>query len=113
MKRSLSTLILVMTLPLGLPALADMNHMSHGSGSAHAAMGDMMSEGTVKKVDKAQGKLTIKHGQLANLDMPPMTMIFRVKDPAMLDQVKPGDNVHFRADRMNGMLTVTRIETVK
>lgn len=113
MKRTLTALILTMALPLGLPAQADMDHMSHGSGSAHAAMGDMMSEGTVKKVDKAQGKLTIKHGELANLDMPPMTMIFRVQDPAMLDQVKPGDAIHFRADRKNGMLTVTRIETVK
>lgn len=113
MKRTLTALILTMALPLGLPALADMDHMNHSSGSAHAAMGNMMSEGVVKKVDKAQGKLTIKHGQLTNLDMPPMTMIFRVQDPAMLDQVKPGDAIHFRADRKNGMLIVTQIETAK
>ncbi len=113
MKHALSALILTVSFPLGLPALADMNHMSHGSASSHAVMGDPMSAGTVKKVDKAKGKLTLQHGPLANLDMPPMTMVFRVQDPAMLDQVKPGDTIHFRADRLNGKLTVTRIEAVK
>lgn len=111
MKRVLTNLILALALPL--PALADTNHMSHGSTFGHAAMGDMMTEGTVKKVDKAEGKLTIQHGPLANLDMPPMTMVFRVQAPAMLDQIKPGDTIHFRAERVYGMLTVTRIEDVK
>lgn len=113
MKRTLPALILVMALPFGVPAQADMDHMNHGGTPGQTSMGAMMSEGTVKKVDKAQGKLTIKHGELANLNMPPMTMVFRVSDPAMLNQVKPGDAVHFRADRMNGVLTVTRIESDK
>ncbi|MCP5277913.1 MAG: copper-binding protein [Thiobacillus sp.] len=113
MKRTLTTLILAMALPLGLPALADMSHMSHGTASGHAAMGEMMAEGTVKKVDKAQGKITIQHGPLANLDMPPMTMIFRVQDSALLDRVKPGDNIRFQADKVNGRLTVTHMEAVR
>lgn len=110
MKRTVATLVLTMT--LGLPAWAEMGHsesMSHGK----AAMGDMMSEGTVKKVDKAQSKITIQHGPLANLDMPPMTMIFRVEDGAMLGQVKPGDRIRFMADKVNGRFTVTRMETVR
>ncbi|HEX5344367.1 MAG TPA: copper-binding protein [Duganella sp.] len=78
-------------------------------GAAHAAM----SEGEIKKVDKEAGKLTIKHGELKNLDMPGMTMVFKVKDPAMLDQVKQGDKVQFVADKVNGALTVTTIEVAK
>ncbi|GAC1550600.1 MAG: copper-binding protein [Collimonas sp.] len=70
-----------------------------------------MSTGEVKKIDKEAGKITIKHGSLANLDMPPMTMVFRVKDPAMLDQVKLGDKIHFVAEKADGALTVTQIST--
>ncbi|GAC1318234.1 MAG: copper-binding protein [Collimonas sp.] len=69
-----------------------------------------MSTGEVKKIDKEAGKITIKHGPLANLDMPGMTMVFRVKDPAMLDQVKPGDKINFIAEKVNAALTVTKIE---
>jgi Cu(I)/Ag(I) efflux system protein CusF len=74
---------------------------------AHAA------EGEVRKVDKAAQKITIKHGPLANLDMPAMTMVFRVKDPAMLEAVKPGEKVKFRAEKVSGKLTVMQIEPVK
>ncbi len=48
-------------------------------------------------------------GPLPSLDMPPMTMVFRVKDPAMLDQIKEGDKIKFNADRINGALTVTEV----
>ena len=72
-----------------------------------------MSEGEVRKVDKNAGKVTIKHGPLSNLDMPPMTMVFRVKDPAMLDQVKEGDKIKFSADRVDGALTVTEMQVSK
>jgi Cu/Ag efflux protein CusF len=69
-----------------------------------------LSEGEVKKVDKDTGKLTMKHGPLNNLDMPPMTMAFKVREPAMLDRVKAGDQVRFRVERLNGGLIVTRLE---
>ena len=72
-----------------------------------------MVDGEVRKIDKEAGKITIKHGPLANLDMPSMTMVFRVKDPAMLDQVKEGDKIKFIAERMNGALTVTQMEAAK
>ena len=72
-----------------------------------------MSDGEVRKIDKEAGKITIKHGPLANLDMPGMTMVFRVKDPAMLDRVKEGDKIKFVADRMNGSLTVVQMEQSK
>ncbi|HYP67003.1 MAG TPA: copper-binding protein [Thiobacillaceae bacterium] len=70
-----------------------------------------MSEGVIRKVDRAAGKITIRHGELYKLGMPAMTMTFRVSDPAMLKRVKPGDSVRFVADRVKGMLTVTHLET--
>ncbi|MFJ2987423.1 copper-binding protein [Collimonas sp. NPDC087041] len=69
-----------------------------------------VSVGEVKKIDKEAGKITIKHGPLTNLDMPPMTMVFRVKDPAMLDQVKVGDKINFIAGKANGALTVMQMQ---
>jgi Cu(I)/Ag(I) efflux system periplasmic protein CusF len=72
-----------------------------------------MTDGEVKKVDKDAGKLTITHGPLTNLDMPGMTMAFRVKDPAMLDQVKEGDKIRFVADRVSGAIIVVELKPVK
>lgn len=66
--------------------------------------------GEVIKIDQSAGKMTLKHGAIKNLDMGAMTMVFHVADPAMLTKVKPGDQVTFEADRVNGALTVTKIE---
>jgi Cu(I)/Ag(I) efflux system protein CusF len=98
----------------GLPAFADKDH-SHSQGAPAKAAGaeSGFSEGEVKKVDKAAGKVTIKHGPLASLDMPAMTMVFRVKDVAMLDQVKVGDNIRFKADKVDGAYTVTEYQAAK
>lgn len=72
-----------------------------------------MTAGEVKKIDKDAGKITLRHGPLANLDMPAMTMVFRVKDPSMLSQVKVGDKVNFVAENLNGAMTVTKLEPAK
>jgi Cu(I)/Ag(I) efflux system protein CusF len=72
-----------------------------------------LSSGEVNKVDKDAGKITIKHGTLANLNMPAMTMAFKVKDTSMLNQVKPGDKINFTAEKVNGALTVTKLEPLK
>ena len=69
-----------------------------------------MTEGEVRKIDKEQGKITLKHGDIKNLGMPGMTMIFHVQDKTMLDPIKEGDKVKFVADNLNGQLTVTKIE---
>ncbi|PLP96533.1 hypothetical protein CYJ10_31820 [Cupriavidus pauculus] len=66
-------------------------------------------EGEIRKVDAEAGKLTIRHGPIGNLDMGAMTMIFRVKDPAMLTRVQAGDKVRFTVDRIDGLLTVTSL----
>jgi len=65
--------------------------------------------GTVESVDAAQGKLTIDHGPIPNLNMDAMTMVFRAQNPAMLKSVKKGDKIQFQADRVNGQITVTTI----
>lgn len=82
-----------------------------GHDSHHPA--DALSDGEVRRVDKEAKKITIRHGPLANLDMPPMTMVFQVKDPAMLEQVKAGDKIKFQAEKVGGAFTVTKIEPAK
>ncbi|WP_416047234.1 copper-binding protein [Cupriavidus basilensis] len=77
------------------------------------ASSESISEGEVKKVDASAGKLTIKHGPLTNWDMGAMTMVFRVKDPEMLTQVKEGDKIKFIAEKVNGALTVMTLQVLK
>ena len=94
-----------------LQAAADDTHHPKTQAQSAAAIG--LAQGEVRKVDKEAGKVTIKHGPLTSLDMPAMTMVFRVKDPAMLDQIKAGDKINFAADKVDGAYTVMRIETAK
>ena len=73
-----------------------------------------MVNGQVTKIDESAGKITLKHGPIKKLDMSEgMTMVFRVQDPVMLKQVKVGDKVRFDADRVNGQITVTKIEKAR
>ncbi|WP_374673016.1 copper-binding protein [Ideonella sp.] len=90
---------------------ADAHDHNHAVAAAPAAA--ELAEGEVRRVDKAQGKLTLKHGPIANLSMPAMTMVFRVADPAMLDRVQDGDKVRFSAERLNGFITVTRLDALR
>ena len=78
-----------------------------------AAESTVMSEGVVRKVDAASGKITLKHGPIVNLDMPAMTMVFRVQPPALLGTLKAGDPVRFRAELIGGVYTVTAIEAAR
>ena len=84
------------------------DHQSHHVGQSSAAL--EMAEGEVRKVDKDAGKITLKHGELKSLEMPPMTMVFQVEQKALLDKVKVGDKVRFAAKQIGGQLTVTAIE---
>ena len=65
--------------------------------------------GEVGKIDKAHGRITIKHEGVKNLDMPPMALVFRVRDPAVLDTLAVGDKVRFAAEKIGGDYTVTAI----
>jgi len=71
------------------------------------------SNGEVKNVDESSGKMTIKHSAITNLDMGAMTMVFKANNPAMLKNLKAGDKIKFSADKVNGQLTVMRVERVK
>lgn len=91
---------------------ADDHSAHHPAGTATTNAADM-ADGEVRKVDKDAGKLTLRHGEIKNLDMPGMTMVFQVKDPALLDKVKVGDKVKFRAEKSGDAYVVMAIEAVK
>ena len=99
--KSLAALVLIATASVfSIPSLAQ-------SSAAD------MSDGEVRKIDKEAGKITLKHGELKNLDMPGMTMVFVVKDKAMLDKLALGDKIKFKAINDSGKFTVTEIVPVK
>lgn len=70
-------------------------------------------DGVIKKLDRAAGKVTIAHAEIPNINMPPMTMSFKAKDPALLKPWKEGDKIRFRAADAKGVLTVYSIEAAK
>lgn len=100
------------------PGSTPADHASHpGHTAAQAAQAGQAStpaapltDGEVRKIDKDAGKLTLKHGEIKHLDMPGMTMVFTVKDKALLDTVKVGDKVRFMVISEDGKLVVTQIQ---
>lgn len=80
---------------------------------AAAATSAPQTEGEIRKVDVAQGKVTLRHGPIANLDMPAMTMVFTATNPKLLDALKQGDKVRFTADKKDGAYVVTDIQVAK
>lgn len=100
--------------PLWFPlaALAVEAHHEPKAGAAAPAAGPL-AEGEVRKVDREAGKLTIRHGPIANLGMPAMTMVFQVKDATLLERVRTGDKIRFAAEKEGGAYVVTRIEPAK
>ena len=96
-----------MTMKPGDPSMA-----ADGKKETIATAGDM-TEGEVRKVDLENKKITLKHGEIKNLDMPGMTMVFQVKDSALLEKVKVGDKVRFKAEKANGAIVVTDIQPTK
>lgn len=111
MKILLTTLALASALatPVLAQQKADDHDAHHPAAAASAAD---MTDGEVRKVDKDQKKLTIKHGEIKSLDMPPMTMVFQVKDNAMLDKLKPGDKIRFAVEKTATGYVVTDLRAV-
>lgn len=87
------------------------DHAAHHSADAEAAQA--LADGEVRRIDREAKKVTLRHGPIASLDMPAMTMVFQVKDAAMLDSLKVGDKVSFSAEKIAGAYVVTRLEPVK
>ena len=107
---ALTRFTLAATLVWALPAHAASHAQAAPSAAAPAAP---MTNAEVRKVDKEGKKITLKHSEIKNLDMPPMTMVFRVKDAAMLDKIQPGDKVMVSVEKLDGAFTVTVMEAVK
>ena len=112
-----SVLLLLIAFLSGTSALAQ-SHSGHGSHStqtptASQSSAATLSDGEVKKIDKGTGKVTISHGPIKNLGMPPMTMVFRVKDAGWIDAMQAGMKIRFEAETVEGALTIVRYEPVR
>lgn len=108
MKSTLPILLAVLT--LAGPSLAQQPAAAPASAAA-AAAADFAS-GEVRKVYPDAGQILLKHGEIKSLDMPPMSMVFKVRDKALLDRVKAGDKVRFKAAQIGGEYTVTEIQVM-
>lgn len=111
MKTILSAIAL--STALATPAFAQdhSDHAGHGAApAASAASADVMTAGEITRVDTRTGKLTIRHEEIKNLDMPPMTMVFGLKNSSQAASFKPGDKVLFHAEDDGGSLTITHIQ---
>jgi Cu/Ag efflux protein CusF len=122
MKKTLAICLLTGLAGLVSPAHAALpshgGHGGHGGHDAHAGHSaapaeDDLVDGVVKKIDKAGGKVTVAHGPLTNLNMPAMTMAFRVKDASWLDQMQVDGRIRFVADSVGGALIIVRFETAR
>lgn len=98
----------------GLRSLVAAMHIVIGASVAVPGLAETpMTDAEVRKVDRENQKITLRHGEIRNLDMPAMTMVFAVSKRAMLDDVKVGDKVQFRAASEDGRLTVTELQVAK
>src|SRR6266542_2611219 len=113
MRHAIVLAVMVGALFTSAPAFAQNanEHASHHVAQTQAAApGAALTEGEVRKIDREAGTITLKHGPITNLGMPPMTMMFKARDAAMLDQLKPGDKVKFAVEQVGGKYTVTRVD---
>ncbi len=111
--RKLLSIALALLLISGFSGNA-LSEEKQGDASMHQAPASIeMTDGVIRKVDKNNNKITIKHGEIRNLDMPGMTMVFQVKHPDLLDKVQAGDKVKFRAEKSGSAFVVTDIQPKK
>jgi Cu/Ag efflux protein CusF len=108
MNKTLMALSASLLLATGMAVAADAPPPAAAGASAAT-----LTDGEVRKIDLEAKKLTLKHAEIKNLGMPGMTMVFQVKDPAMLEKVKAGDKVRFTAEKVNGAYTVTTLDVAK
>ena len=112
MKTHLKTLLAISTLALLAPLSVLAADAAPKPAAGTETAGSDMTDGEVRKIDLEGGKLTLKHAEIKNLDMPGMTMVFVVKERAMLDKLKTGDKVRFKAINDAGKFTVTAIQAL-
>jgi Cu/Ag efflux protein CusF len=112
MKLSSWTMFVVSAL-VAPSAYADSHQIAQPSQASAIAVSTTRADGEVRKVDRDASKITLKHGEIKSLEMPPMTMVFPVKDKTLLDKVKAGDKVRFSVEKQGGTAIVTAIDVVK
>lgn len=110
--------LLLVSLAFAAPAVAQQKSDDHAAhhpapAPATAVAAASLTDGEVRKVDKEGGRLTLRHGEIKNLAMPPMTMVFRVTEVASLGALAPGDKVRFKAVLDGGTLIATDIQAVR
>jgi Cu(I)/Ag(I) efflux system periplasmic protein CusF len=110
---TLATAVALLSPVLWVQPVAAQSTVAAEKPASAEAMNAPQTEGEIRKISKDTGKLTIKHGEIKNLDMPPMTMVFVARDPAMLDQVAVGDKVRFTVVDEGGKMVVTEIQPAK
>lgn len=117
--KNLTNLLILTALLSGSPTVFAASHGGSSTTSSDAKKDSTpvaaaeMSQGEIRKVDMEAKKITIKHGEIKNLDMPGMTMVFQVKEEALLSKVKVGDKVRFTAEKIGGAIVVTDIQAAK
>jgi Cu(I)/Ag(I) efflux system periplasmic protein CusF len=112
MKSIISTVLVVAALAFGAGAQAQMAPMAAASGTKATAPAEF-TNAEIRKIDKETKKVTLKHEEIKNLGMPPMSMVFEVKDGGVLDKFKAGDKVRFKAISDSGKYIVTEIQPAK
>lgn len=112
---AVSAILLLQLFPVSAWAAGEHDKHHASAPAAGQTTGDAASnvDGEVRKIDKDARKITLKHGEIKNLEMPAMTMVFQVKDASFLDKVKTGDRVKFKAEKVSGGFAVTEIELAK
>ncbi|WP_382160746.1 copper-binding protein [Hydrogenophaga sp. ANAO-22] len=115
--QNVAQLLAAAALSLSLPSMAQMtmDHSKMGMDQARTgtAATPSLTDGEVRKIDKENGKITIKHGEIKHMDMPPMTMVFNAKDKAMLDKIQVGQKIQFIVIQDAGKMVVTDIQPGK
>ncbi len=107
-RRTPGAVVTALGLLFGVPEGASATPSAAPSGAATQATAK--AEAEVRRVEVSTGRIQLRHGPIANLAMPPMTMVFRVKSPALLDGLKEGDRILFTAEKIDGAYTVTSVE---
>lgn len=108
---TLRSLALPLAIALFTPLAQAQAAYPHPAPPSNATVGSSeLTPGTVVKIDRTTYRLTVQHGEIRNLGMPPMTMAFRVRNASQLEHLKVGDKLRFRAEMVNGGMQITTLE---
>lgn len=91
-------------------ACASDDHAAHHAKPAASAPAAEMTDGEVRRVDRDGGRLTLRHAEIKSLDMPPMTMVFQVRDKALLDGLQVGSQIQFKVISEAGKFVITELK---